>query len=439
MIHGLPAVTGIRATSDAAALEHLAWLSNRVRTSCKASTDLLEQMRVVLDRFVRAGLPFDVGPEGCRRFDLVELRNFVLVADRAFDDPFWREYVMPLARQIMFEAVADRDPGVYDQDSFPSATWMLAPRRFRLRLIRTYNRRFLKKTQVCRLRLPAPLEDTMLTDLQVQLSAPAASDIIRSSRASGRLDITVDPNKLAELACEVSYEFSCDPNKRTFEGAIEARERALALGPAENLIRLTPALGELAHRIVGGQTDALGIVRVFWDYLHATLSIGALRRSELDPADPLMSVMNIGWADCQLASAVLVGLCRSRGLAARMVGGYMLQRARPGYHYWVEIWIEGCGWVPFDTLGFGVTRPGERSDWRNIFFGRVDYRARVECLPHIFAGLPGFQLPLAWHLNVLHLEGAIRTRLEDSDSGEAVFSDDVSCEVLQQDQPAVEI
>jgi hypothetical protein len=108
----------------------------------------------------------------------------------------------------------------------------------------------------------------------------------------------------------------------------------------------------------------------------------------------------------------------------------MLKRTRPGYHYWAEVWVAGRGWVPFDPVSFALTRPGDRSPWRDIFFGRLDYRARAECLPHFFTGLPGIRLPVAWHLNVSHIESGTRTRFEDSSSGEAVFSEDVSCERL---------
>jgi hypothetical protein len=109
----------------------------------------------------------------------------------------------------------------------------------------------------------------------------------------------------------------------------------------------------------------------------------------------------------------------------------MLQHTRPGYHYWAEVWVAERGWVPFGPLGFSVTRAADRAPWRNIFFGRIDYRARVECLPQLFTGLPGFRLPVAWHLNVSRIEGGIRTRLEIASNGEAVFSDDVSCERLR--------
>src|ERR1700683_1807708 len=128
MIDGLPAVTGMRTATVAIALEYLAWVSNRVDTACKASSDLLAQMRVVLDRFVRAGLPYDSGPDGRPRFDLVELRNFVLVADQCVDDPFWREYVMQLGKRIMLEARADGEADRCDEDSYVNAARALPPR-----------------------------------------------------------------------------------------------------------------------------------------------------------------------------------------------------------------------------------------------------------------------------------------------------------------------
>jgi len=421
----------MRAATVETCLQSLALVSNRIDTARKPSDELLAAMRVVLDRFVRAGLPYDTGRDGCRRFDIVELRNFVNVADQCFGDPFWRQYAMPLGKRLMLEAFADGDTERYEQDSCAGAARVLPPRRFRLRLSRTYDPRFLKKTEICRLRLPVPFEDSALTDLTVVLSAPKAHEIIRCSRPPGRLDVTVDPDKVSELTSAATCEFVCHPHRSSSEGVLNHREEALALGPSEGLIRLTPAVRELAEELVGGETKTMTIVRLFWDYLHAALNIGPLRYAQLNPADPLISILNIGWADCQLASALLVALGRSRELPARIVSGFMLQNTRPGYHYWAEVWVAERGWAPFDPLGFSVTRPGERSPWRDIFFGRIDYRARVECLPRLFTGLPGFRLPVAWHLNVSRIEGGIRTCLEDSSNGEAVFSDDVSCERLR--------
>jgi hypothetical protein len=428
-LHGLPLVPGMRTATIETCLQNLALVSNRIDTARKPSDELLVEMRVVVDRFVSEGLPYDTGHDG-RRFDLVELRNFVNVADQRFGDPFWREYAMPLGKRLMLEAFSDPDTDKYLDDSCASAAKALAPRRFRLCLSRTYNPRFLKKSGICRLRLPIPLEDSTLTDLSVALTAPVDHEIIRCSRTTGRLDVTVDPNQVSGLTCAATCEFECQPDRRVPGGKLDRREGVLALGASEGLIRLTPAVRELAEKLVGAETEAMKVVRVFWDYLHGALNIGTLRYSQLDPADPLISILNIRWADCHLAAAVLVGLCRSRGLPARIVGGYMLKHARPGYHYWAEVWIAERGWVPFDPVGFAVTRPGDRSPWRDIFFGRVDYRARVECLPQLFTGLPGFRIPAAWHLNVSHIEGGTRTCLEDSSSGEAVFSEDVGCERL---------
>ncbi|MGC2460971.1 MAG: hypothetical protein WA446_08385 [Steroidobacteraceae bacterium] len=40
-------------------------MSNRIDTAGKPSDELLAAMRVVLDRFVQAGLPYDTGRDGC--------------------------------------------------------------------------------------------------------------------------------------------------------------------------------------------------------------------------------------------------------------------------------------------------------------------------------------------------------------------------------------
>jgi hypothetical protein len=118
---------------------------------------------------------------------------------------------------------------------------------------------------------------------------------------------------VSELTSAATCEFVCHLRRSSSEGVLKQHEEALALGPSEGLIRLTAAVRELGEKLVGGATDTMTIVRLFCDYLHAAPNIEALRYSQLSPADPLISILNIGWADSQLASALLVALCRSRG------------------------------------------------------------------------------------------------------------------------------
>jgi len=428
---GLPSVPGMRTATVATCLRNLALLSNRVDAEHEPPAELLAAMRVVLDRFIQAGLPYDTGSDGGPRFDLVELRNFINVADLCFDDPFWRQHAMPLGRRLMLEPFGQHGSARYAEEPDLGAAATLGPRRFRLALSRTYGVDYFKRMQHCRLRLPVPLEDSTLYDLSVRLLTPTAAEVIRSSRTPGRFDVLIDPARVSDLTVAASFEFVADPDRIVIVEPLLEREAALALAPSEGLIRSTLAVRELADQLAGGETDAMATVRAFWDYLHARLNIGALRYSQLDREDPLPSILRIGWADCQLTSALLVALCRARRIPARLVSGFILQPVLPAFHFWSEVWIAGRGWVPFDPLGFSVTRPGEASAWRDIFFGRIDYRARMECLPHLFTGLPGVQVPSCWHLNVERMEGGIRSRLEDSSCGAVVFSQEVRCQRLQ--------
>jgi hypothetical protein len=426
----LPSVPGMRTGTAASCVRYLAMLSNGLGTEQEPAAELLAEMREVLDRFILAGLPYDTGTDGRPRFDLVELRNFINVADLQFDDPFLREHAMPLGRRLMLEPFGLHGLARYTAEPNLGAAPALRPRRFRLSLSRTYGAAYFKRRQHCRLRLPVPLEGATLYELSLQLLTPAAAAVIRSSRTPGRFDVVIDPSTVSDLTVAANFEFVADPD-RIVAQPLHERETALALAPSEGLIRITVAVRELADKLAGGETDALASVRTFWEYLHARLNIGALRYSQLDREDPLPSILRIGWADCQLTSALLVALCRARGIPARLVSGFILQPALPGFHYWSEVWIPGRGWLPFDPLGFSVTRPGQSPAWRDIYFGRIDYRARTECLPHLFTGLPGVQVPFCWHLNVERIEGGVRTRLEDSSCGEAVFSQEVRCQWLR--------
>ena len=56
---------------------------------------------------------------------------------------------------------------------------------------------------------------------------------------------------------------------------------------------------------------------------------------------------------CQDFAHLLIGLCRSQGLAARYVSGYLADRDQPpgailASHAWAEVFLEGRGWLGLD-------------------------------------------------------------------------------------------
>jgi len=99
---------------------------------------------------------------------------------------------------------------------------------------------------------------------------------------------------------------------------------------------------------------------------------------QLDPVCPADWALKQGWYDCQLGSALLVALCRARQIPARMVSGYVLQVTAPTYHTWLEAWIDGRGWVPFDLASWDLSVCDRDERWRHYYFGCLDHRMAVQ-------------------------------------------------------------
>ena len=56
-----------------------------------------------------------------------------------------------------------------------------------------------------------------------------------------------------------------------------------------------------------------------------------------------------GEGDCTEYSELMISLCRSNGIPARIVSGFVLKNNKQiGYHNWVEVYLTKNGWIPFD-------------------------------------------------------------------------------------------
>jgi transglutaminase-like putative cysteine protease len=63
-------------------------------------------------------------------------------------------------------------------------------------------------------------------------------------------------------------------------------------------------------------------------------------------------VLALGRGVCQDFAHVFLGACRSRGIPARYVSGYLYDEALEGghaaSHAWVDVWSEEQGWISLD-------------------------------------------------------------------------------------------
>jgi hypothetical protein len=93
-------------------------------------------------------------------------------------------------------------------------------------------------------------------------------------------------------------------------------------------------------------------------------------------------------------------------------------------HYWAEAWIEGQGWTPFDFMSWDLSVGGRDAQWRDRYFGRVDYRLVCERMPREFTGALGLPLPDAWYMFQSAWNGGVENRFMNI-NGTSLYSDTV--------------
>lgn len=347
--------------------------------------------RAALDGWIALGLPFARTADGARRFDPAEVVNFLKWAGAALGDPFWEERFIANTRELVRAFHSPIAPGV----SPPPAT--LGPRRFTVTVQREFALQEAAGAHAL-LRLPLPLEDDALRDLAIECIAPPGVDV-DFAIAPGRLDARFAPPPAPTITLGVRLSFTARPSLTNPQSApLTPADRKLYTRSAEGLVRISPQVQALAARLVGIEREPWSAVRRFWNFLVDELTCGVIDYEKLDAARPLDHVLESGWFDCQLGSALLVALCRTQNIPARIVSGYLLYPLSPAYHWWAEAWLADRGWIPLDTICADLSTRGRDAPWRDYFVGQLDYRMKTEVLPRLFNRSPGLRLPAAWRI-----------------------------------------
>lgn len=330
----------------------------------------------LLARLVAGGLPFR-DTAGARLFDPAEVVNRVIAGGLAAHEPAWAAHFVETGRAL----VRSLDPEA-------PVVLSSAPRRFRMRFERRFDLRAIVGRGSVRLRLPRPIEDGALTDLEIAVTAPIGSVTQAPARIELRLAGALPPT----LTAGWTAAFISRPD--AVDETLGEAERARWLAADEGLIRVTPPVRDLAERLAGG-LSAPPAVAAFRDYLLDRCACGIIAYEAI--AGPATDhVLAGGWYDCQLGSALLVALCRARGIPARLVGGYLLWPAAPSRHVWCEIWLDG-GWRAIDLLAWDLSAGGRDADWRDVFANGIGHRMKTEVLPDLFAGPMSLPFPAAHH------------------------------------------
>lgn len=379
------------------------------------------EARTALDRWVDVGLPFARSTAGERRFDIVEVLNFMKIIGLKDGDPCWEEQFVATNRRVI---LAFHGSGA--ASAAPPLPSALRGKRFRVTFEREFELRNSGAGARTLLRLPLPLEDHALRDLKIDILAPPGVDA-EFSVAPGRFDARVSGATRGKLVLGVELSFTAYPTvPGKHPATLAASDVELYTRPREGLIRVSPRIRALAAELAGDETDTLKIVRRNWNYILDELTCGVVHYDELDPSRPTDWPLETGWFDCQLGSALMIALCRARGIPARQATGYFLYPQAPTPHYWAEIWTDAQGWFALDTISSDLSVRGRDPAWRDYFFGHIDYRMKTQLLPHLFNQNPSMPFPPAWHL-LCHGEGdVIQIGYFANDSGAPHYRDRVS-------------
>jgi len=392
--------------------------AHRIRDGDRAAA--MEEAQNVLDRCVQTGLPFERKASGDRRFDPAEVVNTIKWASLHRGDPFWQECCVATSRKLVCEFHA-----IEDTNGVPPPPTGLGAQRFSVALQREFNVQGCRPGKSIRLRLPLPLEGPALHDLEI-VSTRSSSIGSVLTVGPGRLDAQLSsPTGTVTLGAELSFvAYPTVPVSGSV--ALTPDERELYTRPREGIIHVDARIRELAAEIAGSVREPWAVMQRFWSFMLDRLICGLIHYDEFGTSNPLDRVLDSGWYDCRLGSALLIALSRARGFAARMASGYVLYSASTFYHYWMEVWIADRGWVPLDLFCADLSAMGRDKRWRNYFMGCLDYRMKTQCLPRFFDSSPSLRLPPHWHTLARPLDHGVEIGLFENGSGALIYQDRIS-------------
>jgi Transglutaminase-like superfamily len=379
---------------------------------------VLREARNALSRWLDLGLGSTQAEHGERLFDPVEVFRFVKMAAMTGQDRYWYETFVKTGRDLISEF-----HGPEPIASEPARPRSLPPKRFRIQISRQFGLDAVAPRHHLLLRLPLPLEDRSLRDLTIEStsSTVTASNV---SRAPDRLEWRIFGGLDQSVTISAVYNFVAFPVFGDPEAdRLSSRAIDLYTRPREGLIRVSPRIAALAREIAGDEPDQWVQVQRIWNFILDNLECCFVHYDQIGTANPSEWVLDNGVFDCQLGCALLISLCRSLGIPARLASGYMLYSVAPTYHYWAEIFIVSRGWVPVDLSCWDLSAGGQDAFWRDYFLGALDYRCKTELLPRYFAGLSAVRLGERWQMLQLPLLGGVETRFLSIETGRLIYSD----------------
>lgn len=217
--------------------------------------------------------------------------------------------------------------------------------------------------------IPFPTTDVHQTVSAVRMDVPAPARVTHDPvYGNTMLYVHLANPRLADLPIRLSATVTRRENAGT-PAVLSPAERRRDLAP-DRLVPTDGRIRALALQVTRGKRTDLEKAHAIYEYVTHTL--------HYDKSGTGWGRGDAIWAcdskrgNCTDFHSLLIGMARSVGIPARFSIGFPLppQRGRadiPGYHCWVQLYIQGRGWLPLDSSE-GSQNPSKEA----YYFGHND-------------------------------------------------------------------
>ncbi|WP_172332478.1 transglutaminase family protein [Mangrovicoccus sp. HB161399] len=151
-------------------------------------------------------------------------------------------------------------------------------------------------------------------------------------------------------ASAASYPFAYSPDDRIDLGALAAPQYEDRTGRLQSWAR---------QFVMGTPTDTLCLLKDLSNGITARISY---QSRETEGTQGPLETLDRGWGSCRDFAVLFAEAVRTLGFGARIVSGYLHDPAASltgsagagSTHAWVEVFVPGAGWIPFDPTNRSV-------------------------------------------------------------------------------------
>jgi transglutaminase-like putative cysteine protease len=139
---------------------------------------------------------------------------------------------------------------------------------------------------------------------------------------------------------------------------------------------LPPRIGELARRVTAAAVGPYQKARQLEHYLQTSYryTLDLKRDPRYEPLEDFLFVQKAG--HCEYFASALAVMLRTVGVPTRSVNGFYagewngygkyLAVRQGDAHSWVEVWLDGIGWLTFDPTPIGPALTSNTGAWRTL-------------------------------------------------------------------------